>query len=178
MNVFIRTPYSITKNLGEAYNYEMSLIPDGGAACFIDGDVQFLTPDYGNILHEYANRNKEAGVLTCYTNRIHRSSPQLLNGVINEDPDIRNHIKIAEAQKKHLYEVEPISIMSGFLMIIRKDHWKEFPFNEEIGLLGVDSEYRKMMQHFGKEILLMRGLYCWHSYRIGTSTDNKQHLLI
>jgi hypothetical protein len=70
MKVRIRTPYSLEKNLGKAYNEEMALIPDGEAACFIDGDVNFLTPNYGAILHDYSTKYPNA-VLTCYANRIH-----------------------------------------------------------------------------------------------------------
>ena len=73
MNVRIRTPYSIDKNLGKAYNEEMALIPDGDAACFLDGDMMFTIPDYGHVINEYANLYPNA-VLTCWTNRTHNLS--------------------------------------------------------------------------------------------------------
>ncbi|HLA53220.1 MAG TPA: hypothetical protein VK618_07940, partial [Flavitalea sp.] len=77
MKVNIMIPYALDKNLGRAYNETMRMVDDGDWACLMDYDVQLLTPDAGKILHDYAIRFPHAGMLTCYTNRIHPSSPQL-----------------------------------------------------------------------------------------------------
>lgn len=174
--IHIITPYSLDKKLGVAYNEAMRLIPDGDSACLMDYDTQFLTPDFGHILSEYSSLHQNS-VLTCYTNRIHPLSPQLLNGSINDDSDIRNHINMAEKQKEKLYQVKQIDIMSGFLMVVPKLIWNKVKFNEELNLLGVDSDYRQKLNAEGVPILLMEGLYIFHTYRIMNGIKDKSHLL-
>ncbi len=67
MKVHIMTPYSLTKQLGVAYNEAMALIPDDDSGCLIDGDVNFLTPDYGHIINQYANENPSQDWIHSYT---------------------------------------------------------------------------------------------------------------
>ena len=170
--VHILTPYSLDKNLGIAYNKAMSMIPEGDSACLIDYDVQFLTPDCGKILHEYSLINK--GLMTCYTNRVHPTSPQLLNGLC-ENSDIKHHIKIAENQRKHLYEVEQLNKnISGMLMLISKDYWNNNKFNENLQFLGVDTDYSHRAL---PNVYLMKGLYVFHQYRMKNGINDKTHLL-
>jgi len=178
MNVRIVKPYSITKNLGQAYNEAMSRIPDGDWACLMDYDCMFLTPDCGQILHTYANKFQDAGLLTCYTNRIHPSATnQLLEGVFNENLSIDYHIALAERQKRNLYcATELKKEVSGFLMMIKKETWNEVKFREGIGCLGVDNHYCWDLMAKGKSIYRMDGLYVWHSYRIKNGITDKTHL--
>jgi GT2 family glycosyltransferase len=178
MNVHICIPYRVDKNLGLAYNEAMARIPNGDAACFIDYDVQLLTPDAGSIINEYANRNP-AALLTCYTNRISAlSRRQLLNGTISEDPDIRNHIRLAEAQRSQLFQVtEIIRDISGFLMVLPKELWQRHPFDESGKCLGVDTYYGRKIRDAGEKILRMNGLYVFHTYRLLTGITYKAHLV-
>lgn len=178
MKVHIIIPYSVDKRLGAAYNEAMRRIPDGDAACIMDYDVQLLTPDGGKIIHEYANKNPNS-LLTCFTNRVSPSAKmQLLNGEVNEDMDIRNHIQIAEEQKKHLYEVTPITTwISGMLMVVPKSLWQKYPFPESGKCLGVDTQYSFKLIRNRIPILRMDGLYIFHQYRIVNGVFNRKHLL-
>jgi GT2 family glycosyltransferase len=178
MKVHILKPYSIEKNLGRAYNESVSLIPDGDWACLMDYDTMFLTPDCGKILHDYAIAFPVAGLFTCLTNRIHPlAKDQLYLGDVNEDTDIRAHIKIAEKVKQDLYDTTTLNIpISGFLMMIKKETWKDVKFTEDKKCLGVDNDYCYRLMDNGRSIVRMDGLYVFHTYRLQNGIGNKEHL--
>lgn len=181
MKVHIIIPYDpIDKNLGRAYNEAMAQIPDGDCACLLDYDIHFLTPDCGKIIHDYANYLCDDNhLLTCYTNRVHPASKmQLLNGHLTDDSDIRNHISLAENQKRQLYTADPItSNISGFLMVMTKEFWKTLPFADNLKCLGVDTNYSIIMRENGRKVLRMNGLYVFHTYRMANeSIMDKHHL--
>lgn len=178
MQVLICSPYRVDKNLGKAYNEAMRLLPDDWWACFTDIDTLFLTPDCGKILHEYATRYPDAGILTCYTNRISLASKkQLLGQQLSENPNIKDHIAIAESKKELLYTVSPINrSISGFLMMISKRTWLQYPFSESGLCLDVDTHYSRKIRIGGKPILRMNGLYVFHTYRLMNGIYDKTHL--
>lgn len=178
MQVHICSPYSLEKNLGKAYNETMQFLPDDWWACFHDIDTLFLTPDCGVILHEYAKQNPDAGILTCFTNRISPlSSKQMLQGMISEISDIKHHIHLAEVQRNLLYSTREINRdISGMLMMVSKATWKEYPFPEDRLCLGVDTVYGRTIRAAGKKILRCNGLYIWHTYRIMKGISHKEHL--
>lgn len=174
--ITITIPYSLEKNLGKEYNRIMTQIPENEWACMMDYDAQLLTPDAGAILHKYAELNPDC-LLTCLTNRIHTLSPQLLDGVISENADIRHHVQIAEERKTFLYKTIPIkTTMSGFLMLFPRSLWEKHKFNEDGKCLGVDSEWTDRLIKAGEKILLCQGLYVFHQYRIMTHIKDKSHL--
>lgn len=172
-------PFDLDKNLGAAYNREMALIPAGHWACLRDADTMFLTHDYGNILHGYVERYPHAGILTCFTNRISTlSDAQLLNGTLSEVTDIRFHQQLAESQKIKLYEATPINkIISGFLMMIKKETWEKIKFSDTGKCLKVDNVFSRRILEADKSIIRMDGLYVWHSYRLKHGIFNREHLL-
>lgn len=183
MTLYIHTPYSTERNLGKAYNEFMELLPDDTAACFIDGDVCFLTPDYGHILHTYANEYPN-NVLTCYTNRIHQlSTGQQCNVCIQGgNDDIASNIRRAELIRDSQDSVTAITgPVSGFLLVVPKSIWRRFKFTEENyykpgqpNLLGVDNKFTNDVRAAGIQVLRMNKLFVWHSYRL--LTGSKSHL--
>lgn len=179
MRVWFRTPYSTEKNLGKAYNEEMELIPDGDAACFTDGDVLFLTPDFGDIITKYY-QEFPTSVLTCWTNRIH----QLAKGQLwphQTGSDIKEHLQIKQGFKS----AAPIDgPASGFLLVVPKSVWKVHRFTEvnkynpdQPNLLGVDNEWTNRIRQAGVRFLRMNGIYVWHTYRLLSDGKDKSHLL-
>lgn len=179
MKIHIQIPFSPEKDLGKSYNEACSLVPEGDWICLLDHDVMFLTPDAINIMYEYVRRNPTAGLLTCYTNRIHSISPQLLCGFSEvHSTNITHHINVAEKQKQHLYETTDLrKNVSGFLMLFSKETWKKHQFIEGIGCLGVDTAFWQSLVAAGKKILRMDGLYVFHVYRLSNGINNKSHLL-
>ena len=180
MKVHFIIPYSISKNLGVAYNEAMSLIPDEDSICFTDGDACFLTPDFGHIIHEYATQHPNA-VLTCYLNRIHPLAKGQLHPEM-QSSDMAECLRYAE-RIKDVRAVTPISgSVSGTLMVIPKHIWKRFPFSEvntyrtgEPNLLGCDNYFTNTIRANGVQVLRMDSILLYHQYRL--ITNSKQHLL-
>ncbi len=174
-------PFDIVgKNLGRAYNNAFRNCPDGDWLCVMDWDVLLLTHDAVQLMTEYTVKYPDTGIFTCYTNRIHSGAKdQLLNGVVSEDTDIRNHIKVAE----NIRDDGAISVteinhhISGMLMLISKSTWKEINFSEDKRCLGVDNEYSDKILLAGKRILRMNMIYVFHIYRLMQGVRNKSHLL-
>lgn len=179
MKVHHIIPYSLTKNLGKAYNEAMAALPDGHWGCLQDYDVMLLTPDAPAHIHGYALRNRDAALLTCYTNRVHpKSEEQLITRVIQDESDIRVHIRIAEKAKSLLYSTDVIeNNISGMLMLMSKEQWKKTPFTEDLKCLGVDTEMSKLLRERGEPILRMNGIYVFHTYRLINGHRDKSHLL-
>lgn len=177
MKIHITIPFATDKDLGKAYNEACAMVPDGDWICILDHDVMFLTPDAINIMYGYVERNPDVGLLTCYANRIHQSSPQLFDRGMMHITDISYHINVAEKQKQHLYEVTEVDKnISGFLMLFSKETWKQFPFKEGAGCLGIDTAFWQSLVSAGKKILRMDGLYVFHTYRLQNGIQNKDHL--
>lgn len=178
MNVHIIKPYSITKDLGKAYNEAMSRIPGDDWACLMDCDTMFLTPDCGTILHEYAEKFPDAGLLTCYTNRVHSSAKdQLLDGVVSDNLMIDYHMERAYNQKKFLFQATELKHeVSGLLMMVKGSTWDEIKFREGVGCLGVDNQYCWDLFNAGKKVYRMDGLYVLHLYRLKNGMTDKTHL--
>lgn len=169
------TPYRIDKNLGKAYNDAMSIIGNNDWMCFRDIDTMFLLPEQPAMIEQYVELFSSAGLLTCYTNRIHPLSQQLLNQV-SEDDAIRKHMRVAEQQALIGYNVTELTKhISGFLMVISKKTWNELPFPETDQALGVDTLYWQRLVRAGKKILRMDSVYIWHTYRLNNIND-KSHL--
>jgi GT2 family glycosyltransferase len=170
-------PYRKDKNLGLAYN-EIFRNSTEEVFCFRDGDTLFLTPDYGNILDEYHALFPEA-VLVCYINRASPLSVgQLFGERLSNDPNILNHIQIAERVKKRLYQVTEVDRdISGTLMVIPRSVWEKHPFSEDGNCLGVDTEFNRRIRKAGVKILRMDGLYLFHTYRLKNGIYDKKHLL-
>lgn len=179
MKVWHFTPYSVEKDLGKAYNEYMSLIGEDDWACIRDGDTMFLTPDFGDIVFNYAYQNPGC-VLTCYTNRIHPfAKEQLVENTDINSPNILHQISIAEYNLKTYndFAYKCFGPLSGFLMLIPKSVWNKVKFKEGVGLLGVDTQFYKDLRAANIPILRMDGLYIWHTYRLGKNIKDTTHLV-
>lgn len=172
----VSSPYSLTKNLGQAYNSFMRLIPDGDWVCLHDHDVLFLTPDAIRIIDEYTKKYPDTGIFTCWTNRIGCTDQRL--GKENDDNDsMVDHMIIAEQMKENLFEATELKgVISGFLMVISKKTWNEIKFAETGKALGVDNDYSLRIISSGRKILRMESIYVWHSYRLINGIGDKSHL--
>ncbi len=178
VNIHYATPYRADKDLGKAYNdtFKYLLNTDITHVCLMDGDIMFLTPNWGTIIQEYVEQYPN-DVLTCRTNRIHHLSKQLLPGF-----DLTSVFgMIIEANQlsaqRTITEILPGEGMSGFLMVVPVEVWKQIPFVEGIGCLGVDSCFRVDLHRAESKTLIMDGLLVYHIYRLATGVTDKSHLL-
>jgi hypothetical protein len=179
MKVWHFQPYSITRNLGEEYNNYMRLIPDSDSCCFTDGDILHLVPNYGHILHEYAEAHPNA-VLTAKTNRIHELSKGQLVPISDEIKPCLEYA--AGLTGREVTEIK--GSVSGFLLLIPKHIWKRFPFPEtniykpgQPNLLGCDNAFTNQVRANGIKVLRMESLFVYHTYRLLSNGLDKSHLL-
>ncbi len=172
------SPWRADKDLGKAYNDAFKLIGEDDWLCLRDKDTLFLTHDAPKIIESYVDMLPNAGIFTCYTNRISLSSKhQLLQDKIDDRADMRLHIQIAEMKKQKFTYTELHSFISGFLMVISKRTWNDHKFKEGAGCLGIDNEYSQRILDAGLKIVRMNSVYLWHSYRLLNGIHSKKHLL-
>src|ERR1035437_1519813 len=90
------SPYSHSRDLGNAYNESVKIIPNSEDwICLIDADCMFLVPDFGHQIQEIIDLyGNTAGLFSCVVNRV-GNLKQCYNNTISEDPNILNHRKIA-----------------------------------------------------------------------------------
>ena len=168
-------PYDNERNLGAAYNKTMSYFGQDDWVCLKDHDTLFLLPDTIRDIGRYCEYNPDAGVLTCFTNRI-ANNEQLLGYRNDENDMIRHHIDIARRRQQGLYTTSILTKpISGFLMVIRKSTWDRVKFDD--GCLGVDNKYHLKIVAAGMDVLRMNGIYVWHTYRLINGVRDKKHLI-
>jgi len=175
------TPYSSSRDLGQAYNACFQLVRDPEDwVCLMDGDIQFLNSDYGHQIEEVISRYPETGLFTCLTNRV-GTKVQCLNGFPSEDTNILNHHRIAEqlSQTKRTEVEEHQQAISGFLMLIQKKVWDRIGGAPEgIGILTIDNRISKKILEHGLKIRIMQGLYVFHFYRLHKEIDDRSHIIV
>lgn len=170
------TPYSQEKDLGKEYNEYMAMIGDDDVAVITDGDVMFLTPDFGSIIFNYAYLNRDC-VMTCFTNRIHPLAKEQLMAETMYCGAVDVPIRYANGMKGNTGVTVTAGPLSGFLMVVPKSVWYKIPFREGIGLLGVDTWFYKDIRAVGIPVMRMDGLYVWHTYRLQYGVNDKRHLI-
>lgn len=177
MRIHVCTPFSLDKNLGEAYNEAFSRCPDDDWLCLIDYDVMFLTPNSIPIMYQYVMSYPHTGMFICRTNRINAyNNFQLAEGEPSENDSIRYWQQVAKEREKRVPETTNIvDVVSGFLMLVSKKTWSQNKIFANGRCLGVDNDFSRKILNSGKKILCMEGLVVWHSYRLNDIHD-KSHL--
>lgn len=182
--IYFFTPYSFEKKLFEAYDTYMNLLPsDDDWACFLDGDTCFFENDFGHQIKRYTEKFPGAGILTSYSSR---SAYQFMvpKDTLQDSDSITYHRKRSqEILKKYDGLVKVIDDhIAGHLMCIRKKTWKIIRTKlqkvvDGANLLGVDTQISNLVRSYGMKILLMRGLYLFHYYRLVEGKKYKDHLM-
>jgi len=181
MDIYFKTPYSIDKNLGAAYNQAMRELPNDDDWCAImDYDTMFLHPFFAKQISDIIHKYPDTGMFTCVTNRT-GNIRQRFAGIISENGDIRHHRRIAEKlyNQSYLHINELNRTISGYLMVIQKKTWNKIKFRERqdsTNILGVDIDFGKSLLAAGKKIILMKGVYIFHYYRLLEGKKSKIHL--
>jgi hypothetical protein len=167
------TPASSDKNLGRAYNIACESVKDKDDwICLRDGDTMFLTPDFAQQIEAIIEKNGDKfDLISCYTNRLGLKY-QLLNGSINNDPNVLNHIRLAFLQRNKFWdEVSPSpSYTAGLFMLFKRSLWDTVKFNDGLtrtkNNIFVDADFSQSVLKKGKKIGLAKGIYLFHLYRI------------
>jgi GT2 family glycosyltransferase len=116
-------------------------------------------------------RYPECKFFTCYTNRI-GSTTQNLPDVDKNNNDMAYHRNLGkQLQEKYWDECEDLcktenkDAISGMLMMIRKDLWKEVGGFHTEGMLGIDNHFHVQCMKINEPVYMMKGVYIYHWYR-------------
>jgi GT2 family glycosyltransferase len=182
MILFENTPYRSDKDLVEAYNSFMRIVPDDAWVLFRDADTLFLDSFYGKQIEETILRYDNIECFTAVTNRIYR--PEQLHKDKYDGDDIKFHRNIA-TQLKNKYgtrceKYPDVGLMSGFCFLLKKTAWKKIggfkPWHKnQSKMLGVDNQLHKDLKEHGIDVMIMKGLYVYHWYR-GGDAKKTDHL--
>lgn len=181
IKVWYSNPYSTEKNIGKALNEFCANVPDGDWICLQDGDIIYLTPDWGVQIEEVIRKHGDKfGLIGCLTNRLGRDI-QRYKGEFSNEHDIKVHYKIAgELVKSDWAVVEDVTrrkYIAGMFMLFPKSLWNKIKFKENTP--AFDDYFSKEVSRKGYKLGLMKGLYVYHLYRIWSDTPSKDrgHLL-
>lgn len=159
-------PFRRDKDIGKAYNDFIASQPDDAWIVLQDGDMAYLTPNWGQIIEDAAvDTPRDFGLLGCMTNRL-GGLHQCYNHTFSNDMNIVNHYEIAiKLENDYWSMVEETTGVAGLFMMFHKDIWKEVGGFKE-GTIYADTEFNKSVRQAGFKIGIIKGLYVFHVYRI------------
>ncbi len=181
MTLFENTPYRSDKDLIQAYNSFMELLPKNSWALFRDADTLFLDSFYGQHIIDAIEQNPNTGCFTCLTNRIGQPA-QLHNEYKGDDITIHRQISHKLKQLNGLsyktFVGTKYNLMSGMVMVIKKETWENIGGFKEWSLghskiLGVDNKLHLDLEKHNYDVKVLTGLYVYHWYRGGDMYDTK-----
>lgn len=173
------TPY-LTGDIGKGINDTIRELPEDSWICLRDIDTMFLLPEQPAWLESLVRSDPQFDVIGASCNRL-GSTYQLFDRVISEDSDIRRHVEIAKIAKNlfgmDIEEVPQDVPLAGFFLLFRKSLWNEIPFEERS--IQFDLIFSKILHEKQKRLGLLRGVYLFHTYRLGYENPRKavSHLL-
>lgn len=176
------TPGRSDKNFGKAINSIISKLPDTDWICLRDIDTVPLNHEQFFLQCEEIAKSNKFGLVGCMTNRLGLKH-QLHNGEFSENMDMAHHRKIAlELTEKHGSEVKPATAsIAGLFMLFPKSTWLKVGGFPEGGILLsgklLDYHFWESVMKKGIKVGVAKGIYLWHSYRLGKDRKNKDHLV-
>lgn len=177
--IYYFTPF-LEKNLGKAYNHYCELVPnEDDWITFMDGDVMQLHTNWGSLWSLILKNNKNAGLITCVTNRAAKNNKDQLSTDLYEETDILKHKKHAMKlllKNNTLVEEMKGSFLSGFFFSFKKSTWREVGGFTD-GILHVDKDFLKKVKKSKKTCLVAKGFYVLHYYRMFEGENSTKHLI-
>lgn len=181
VKIWYSNPYSTDGNIGKALNDFCELVPDGDWICLQDGDMMFLTPDWGKQIEEVVRlHGGKYSLIGCVTNRLGRPFQRVSDDLFHCH-DMREHYAEADRRRSEMF-AEVVDITSkrhiaGMLMLFPKSVWVKHKF--KTGCITFDDEFSKAIVRSGGRLGIMTGLYVYHLYRIWSDAPGRsnQHLL-
>lgn len=181
--LFENTPYNSDRDLIEAYNSFMELLPDDGWTLFRDADTLFLDSYYGKHILKAIEMYPETGCFTCLTNRI-GARKQLHNEYKGDDITIHRQIATnlrnlnGDSYVAFGPAVKKVNVFSGMMFVLSKKVWKDIGGFKEFKpghgrMLGVDNRLHLDLDAKGYDVKILTGMYIYHWYRGGNAGDIK-----
>jgi len=177
--IYIFKPYATDKQIGKAYNAHCELTPPGSWILIMDYDAMILDPRAFTIMEEAIERYPDTDIFSCYASRIGYNHQRLTTRIEDND-SILYHTGVAKEQADH-YGSQCVSVpgIAGFFMLFNRRYWEGNHF--QAGMF--DGEGRLFDRVFCKQaeaqgrIKLIKGIYLWHTYRLGKGARDISHLL-
>lgn len=171
-------PYDTSKNIGKSYNEAFNGLNDNDFVCFMDGDTIFLDSHFGSKIEQILIENPQINAATCLTNRV-ACEWQVWDRVNWFNENMLDHNRITEdVWKRFGTQVKDVTnnqLMSGVMILLRKETWKKIGGFKEDGMLGVDNDIHQKLIDNNEKLWLLNGIYVYHKYRFG-DISNKKHL--
>lgn len=178
--VYYFTPF-FEKNLGQAYNNYCELVPnDDDWITFMDGDVMQLHLNWGEIWGKILEKNNDAGIITCMTNRLGCKNQLVPKMFTVQD------ILIHKLMANRLFNINKFAVanlnekIAGFFFSFKKSTWKKVGKFID-GILAIDFDFSQRVLNSGMDIRLATGFYVFHYYRFLEDRESginfKNHLL-
>lgn len=165
MTIHYIAVYDLEKNFGRAINERCAIVSDNDWICLTDGDMLFLTPDWGKQIAEVIQKH-DYSLYGCVTNRLAMPT-QRHNGEFSNNHDMLYHYQIAKQRESERWaEVTDITserVIAGMFMLFPKALWNKIKFQEKT--LHFDSLFSKAVVAQGGRLGLIEGLYAYHFYR-------------
>lgn len=177
MKVWYTTIWDSGKNYGGYINSFCELVPPDDWICITDGDVMFLTDDFGKQIEDIIDRNGHIyDVFGATMNRL-GGVHQLADNRRCEVPDILYHMGIARTLwDVWKWDVKPsIKPIAAACMFFSRKTWEKTRFIEKSPRF--DSDFCRRIQQKGGKLAICKGLYVFHKYRLGDPTLSPNHLL-
>lgn len=175
MRIRYISPFATDKNIGREYNEVISELPDDSYVVIRDGDVMFLTHDWGNIINRIIQENPDFDIIGCATNRL--GLDHQVVKVMFDKENMGEHIWTADlfSEGGAYYRCTQHNMVAGMLMIFKKSLWKELGgFTENPQKARIfDKLFCIKAKKSGKKIGVSCALYVFHLYRWGK--DNPKH---
>ncbi len=179
--MYIFQPFSPAKELN-VYNQHCEIVPnDEDWILILDYDCMILDPRAYTIIQKAIDAHPETQIFTAYASRIGYHFQRLTSG-IDENDSILYHKAIAAIQAEEWPngECNQIQTAAGFFLLFRKSYWLKNRFQSQI----IDDSGRMFDWNFcmsamrKNAISLIRGVYVWHSYRLGKENmRDSSHLI-
>jgi hypothetical protein len=176
--IYYFTPFT-KGDLGQAYNHYCNLVPDDNDwITFVDGDVMQLHLNWGDIWSNIINQNKDAGIITCLTNRaVKNNKDQVCLDMYNEQNISQHRIYAQKLLNTNQYQTKEMigHCLSGFFFSFTKKTWKEVG-GFDSGLLHVDTKFYYKVKSI-KKCVVSKGFYVLHYYRMIEGEEYTRHLI-
>lgn len=178
IKIWYSNPFRSDKNIGKALNDFCANVPEDDWICLQDGDMIYLTPDWGKQIEDVVRMHGDKySLFGATTNRLGRDI-QRYKGEFSNNHDMKYHAGLAkELSEKEWGEVKPASMIAGMLMLFPKSLWNKIKFKENTP--AFDDCFSKEVKRKGYKMAVMQGLYVYHLYRIWSDKPigDKTHLL-
>jgi len=182
-NIFYINPYSLTLHYGVELNKHIECLPNDAWVVVTDCDVLFLTPNYGRTISNAIVTYPDTSLFTCEVNRLGQSA-RCYDWDNRDNDSIKHHIKIAtrlEREYGHKCELDD-GHLAGFFWCFPKSEWLKNKFDshtiiheENHKITSFDIRWSGKITGIKRKI---KGLYVWHTYRIGGEMRDTSHLEI